>query len=203
MASPDPRPYHHGDLRRTLIDAAVAEIATSGPANLSLRGLARVAGVSHAAPAHHFGDKVGLFTAIAAEGFNLLSARTSEVVDAPDALMQAGIIYIRFAFEHRGYFEVMFRPDLYAPDDPDLLAARDRAFDVLFRAAREGAGLSSDADVSGLVAAAWSVVHGFATLSLTGNFDGQLPADFDQAIGAVATGIAGLGSIVARQFGSG
>ena len=65
--------YHHGDLRRALIDAALQDIAASGPANLSLRALARSAGVSHAAPAHHFRDKSGVFTAIATEGFQLAS----------------------------------------------------------------------------------------------------------------------------------
>ena len=66
--------YHHGDLRRTLLVAAAAAIDESGPAALSLRDLARRAGVSHAAPAHHFTDKAGLLTALAAEGFDLLAA---------------------------------------------------------------------------------------------------------------------------------
>ena len=58
------RPYHHGDLRRALIDAALDEITAEGPARLSLRHIARRAGVSHAAPAHHFKDKAGVFTAM-------------------------------------------------------------------------------------------------------------------------------------------
>ena len=67
------RPYHHGDLRRALLDAALAEIAEGGPGQVSLRELARPVGVSHAAPRHHFGDKRGLLTAVAVEGFELLA----------------------------------------------------------------------------------------------------------------------------------
>ena len=70
---PSGRPYHHGDLRRALIDAAVGVIEHEGLAALSLRDLARRVGVSHAAPVHHFGDKAGLLTAVAAEGFSKLA----------------------------------------------------------------------------------------------------------------------------------
>jgi AcrR family transcriptional regulator len=72
-ASKDARPYHHGDLRRALLEAAVQAIAEVGPAAVSLRDLARRVGVSHAAPAHHFGDKAGLLTAVAADGFRRLA----------------------------------------------------------------------------------------------------------------------------------
>ena len=66
-------PYHHGDLRRTMLAAAVSAITESGSAAVSLRELARRAGVSNAAPTHHFGDKAGLLTAVAAEGYDLLA----------------------------------------------------------------------------------------------------------------------------------
>src|SRR5215213_11204294 len=72
--SKDARPYHHGDLPRALLEAAVQAIAEVGPAAVSLRDLARRVGVSHAAPAHHFGDKRGLLTAVAAEGYRLFAA---------------------------------------------------------------------------------------------------------------------------------
>jgi len=67
------RPYHHGDLRRAVLDGALEAIETSGPAALSLREVARHARRPHAAPAHHFRDKPGVLTAIAAEGFTLIA----------------------------------------------------------------------------------------------------------------------------------
>jgi len=188
-------------LRRALLHAAVARVEEVGPSNVSLRDIARRAGVSHAAPAHHFGDKTGLFTAIAAEGFVLLASKTTPVVHRDDALLQTGIVYVRFAVEHRGYFEVMFRPDLYRESDPELIRARERSLEVLYRAARQGAGLPGSRDVTGLAVAAWSVVHGFATLWLAGNFREQLPADLEAGAAIVAEGIAKLGEVIGSQIG--
>jgi len=196
-----PRPYHHGDLRRALLTAAVAQLDEVGPSSVSLRDIARRAGVSHAAPAHHFGDKTGLFTAIAAEGFGLLTSRTTPLVDRQDALLQTGVVYVQFAVEHRGYFEVMFRPDLYREADPNLVCARDKSLEVLYRAARQGAGLPDGGDITGLAVAAWSVVHGFATLWLAGNFREQLSGNLDADASIVAEGVARLGEIIRRQIG--
>lgn len=120
----DTRAYHHGDLRRALLAAALEAVGEVGPAALSLRDLARRAGVSHAAPAHHFGDKAGLLTALAAQGFDLLAQTLTE---ADDDLLEAGVAYVDFAVTHRAYFEVMFRPELYRADDAELIAARGRA----------------------------------------------------------------------------
>ena len=104
------RPYHHGDLRRALLAAAVEMIAEAGPAALSLRALARRTGVSHAAPAHHFGDKAGLLTAVAAEGYRLLAAALRDAYERTGSFLEVGVAYVRFALEHQPYFEVMFRP---------------------------------------------------------------------------------------------
>src|SRR5947208_17140860 len=111
--------YHHGNLRRVLIDCALAAIAERGAANLSLRDLARRAGVSHAAPAHHFGDKRGLLTAVAAEGYRRLAGLLGPTDATTPGLAEVGVAYVRFAVEERPYFDVMFRPDLYDPADPD------------------------------------------------------------------------------------
>ena len=148
--------YHHGQLREAILAAAVDAIETDGLATLSLRDLARRAGVSHAAPAHHFRDRAGLLTALAADGFRLLSdALTAAGTD----FLERGVAYVRFGTSHRAHFEVMFRPDLYHPDDPDLVAAQQRASDLLYSGAATVAG---DAGTTGL--AGWSLVHGLTSL---------------------------------------
>ncbi|MFG3638689.1 TetR/AcrR family transcriptional regulator [Micromonospora sp. NPDC047762] len=159
------RAYHHGDLRRALLAAALEVVGEVGPAALSLRDLARRAGVSHAAPAHHFGDKAGLLTALAAQGFDLLA---ETLTAADDDLLEAGVAYVDFAVTHRAYFEVMFRPELYRADDAQLTAARSRAGAALRSgvAALSNGGAPSDTDRDSL--AAWSIAHGFATLWLAG-----------------------------------
>ncbi|MER6990379.1 TetR/AcrR family transcriptional regulator [Saccharopolyspora hirsuta] len=162
------RPYHHGDLRAALLSAAVEMIADHGTAQLSLRELARRAGVSHAAPRHHFGDKPGLFTALAAEGQQLL---TEELLAAAPDLREMGVRYVGFAVRHPGHFEVMQRPDLWRADDPDLLAAKA----ATARALRAGlpAGLG-EAEAERAALAAWSLAHGFATLTLSGTLPPQV-----------------------------
>jgi len=197
---PPPRPYHHGHLQRTLIDAALAEIEVAGPTALSLREIARRAGVSHAAPAHHFGDKAGLFTAIATEGFRLLRESTFPVATGPDGLLLTGVAYVEFAIRHRAHFEVMFRPELYRSDDPELLAAREASFAVLYATARRGAGLGQEQDVTPLALAAWSVVHGFAALWLSANLQDDF-GDLQAAIPVLAAGVASLGTVIASQAG--
>ncbi|MGW0556168.1 TetR/AcrR family transcriptional regulator [Streptomyces sp. NPDC002926] len=158
------RTYHHGDLRRAVLTAALDVIRTEGPSALSLRDLARRAGVSHAAPAHHFKDRSGLLTAIATEGYDLLAA---SLADAPD-LRERGVRYVRFAIGHPAHFQVMFQPDLYRPDDPELLAAKARAAEEL----RAGVADRTPVEDEGLMGiAAWSVAHGFATLLLSHNLD--------------------------------
>src|SRR4051794_27469541 len=94
------KPYHHGRLRQAVLEAAVEEIEAVGPAALSMREIARRAGVSHAAPAHHFGDKAGIFTAIATEGYRLITEATSAAAVGDGALVQGGLAYVQFALTH-------------------------------------------------------------------------------------------------------
>lgn len=173
---PPSRPYHHGALRPALLAAATAEISDVGTAAMSLRKVAGRAGVTHTAAAHHFGDKRGLLTALAAEGHHALA-------DALDAARPAGLVamgdaYIRFADEHRPWFDVMFRPELLATDDPALRAASARSFGALTgRAGRaepaQSASRSRRGSGSDLAYGAWALLHGVATLWVTGN----LPVD--------------------------
>jgi AcrR family transcriptional regulator len=162
----DERGYHHGDLRRAILDAALRVIATDGPAAVSLRELARQAQVSHAAPAHHFGGRTGLLTAIAVEGYELLG----EALLSPPtpSFLETGARYVRFALEHPAHFQVMFSPDLYDVDSPELAAARSAARAAL----RQASGPAGSSGASGGRArqlAAWSLAHGFATLWSSGN----------------------------------
>ncbi|MFB8082632.1 TetR/AcrR family transcriptional regulator [Streptomyces sp. NPDC056013] len=159
--------YHHGGLRQAVLDAALDVIAAEGPGALSLRDLARRAGVSHAAPAHHFKDRTGLLTALATEGYGLLA----EALAAAPELRERGVRYVRFAIEHPAHFQVMFQPDLLRADDPDLLAAKERASAELRAGVAELTDVP-DARTAGI--AAWSLAHGFATLLLTHNVTGAL-----------------------------
>jgi AcrR family transcriptional regulator len=182
----DARPYHHGDLPRVLLQAAVEAIDEVGPAAVSMRDLARRAGVSHAAPAHHFGDKAGLLTAVATDGFRRLAATLGDTYQATGSFLEVGVAYVGFAVTHRAHFEVMFRPELYHPDDPELVQAREQARALLYPPATKAA---TSPDAGGEVragVAAWSLVHGLATLWLNHNLPPQLGDDPEQITREVA-----------------
>src|SRR5262245_11836715 len=177
-------PYHHGNLRRVILDAALEEIADQGPMELSMRELARRAGVSHAAPGHHFGDKAGLLTAIAVEGFELLTVALRRANEC-GGFSEVGLAYIAFAVDHHAHFEVMYHPDLYRTDDPAVLDARDAAAQLLYGPAEEA---YPDRDAFRVGIAGWSFAHGFASLWTTGNLRHRLqgdPIDAARAIGEV------------------
>lgn len=170
------RPYHHGDLRRALLDQALAAIERDGPAGLSLRELARRVGVSHAAPAHHFGDKVGLLTAVAIEGFDLLAEELKGAFDRTGSFLEVGVAYVNFAVRHRAHFEVMFRPELLRGGDPALAAARGRSRQALY-GPLGSVSLDSQTNTLHAGVAAWALVHGLATLYLDGNLPPALGGD--------------------------
>ncbi|THV32169.1 TetR/AcrR family transcriptional regulator [Glycomyces paridis] len=175
--------YHHGDLRRALIDAAVEAVAEAGPSALSLRAVAKRAGVSHAAPAHHFGDKAGLLTAVAAEGFERFADALEAAWGDTGDFYAVGAAYVRFAIDRRPYFAVMFRPELVHTDDPDLERAAARAAAALHRGSGES---DPDAGFNAAALGAWSLAHGFAELLIAGNFPPAVRADPEAAFKAVA-----------------
>lgn len=162
--------YHHGDLRATLLAAAAEDIAASGVDSVSLRGLVRRAGVSHAAPTHHFGDKRGLLTALAAEGFHRLA---DELESSTGDLRTVALAYIRFALDNPAHFAVMFRRDLLRTDDAALVEARARSGAVLERGVAHLIPGRDGADRRTVQLAAWSLVHGFASLWLDGALTGS------------------------------
>ena len=204
MTTKAARPYHHGQLERAAIDGAVEEVETVGVAAVSMRRIARRAGVSHAALAYQFGDKAGIFTAVAAEGFRLQAEMIGPASDGPNGFINGGQAYIAFALAHRGYFEVMFRPYLYRGDDPKLVLAKDAAFDILFNTARSSLVSHrttpvTDDDVRGLVMAGWSVSHGFATLALAANISELRDADQAALAAQIAQGVITLGELAQQQ----
>ncbi|CAN5611731.1 TetR/AcrR family transcriptional regulator [soil metagenome] len=167
--------HFDGDLRRALLDAAVESIAETGVDHLSLRAVARRTGVSHAAPAHHFGDKAGLLTVIATEGFDQftdeLSSVGSDAVDPLARLSRLGAAYVGFAQRRPVHFAVMFRPQMIRVDDPEFVRASDSAFaalDAQVRACHE-AGWRREADPAALTIGAWALAHGLSVLGATGS----------------------------------
>jgi AcrR family transcriptional regulator len=166
-------PYHHGHLRRALLDAALHTIASDGVAAVNLRDLARRCGVSHAAPAYHFGDRTGLLTAIATEGYDGLAVATADRWAATASFLEVGVAYVRYAVDHPGHFAVMFRPDLVDADDPELVRASTASAAMLYGPVGSVAPVDDD-DLARRIAgtAAWALVHGIATLWLQGSLRG-------------------------------
>jgi len=174
--------YHHGDLKRQLIAAAEELILERGVDGFTLREAARRAGVSPAAPAHHFGDAEGLLAEVAYLGFKefgdaLEAADTRGGEDPQARLYQQGLAYVHFALGNPARFELMFRHSkVDFSKHPALAAAGDRAFKILEDAIRAAtktpAGAPLSPEASGYLMAIWSIVHGFAHLALGGEFDG-------------------------------
>ncbi len=163
--------YHHGDLRAVILTEAARLVAERGADRVSLRELARSAGVSHAAPAHHFTDRRGLFTALAAEGFELL---TRALLDARGNFADAALAYVRFAIEHPGHYQVMFNKPLLDATDAHLAAAEAAAGAELARGVASLRDPKAHADPAGAALAAWSLVHGFSTLWLNDAVNDQV-----------------------------
>lgn len=175
----EPKPYHHGGLRRALIETALQLVTEEQNWTFSLREVARRAGVSHRAPYNHFPEKLDLLAAVAAVGFDRLHdsfARATEGIDDPDALLDVICrTYVRLGLENPALYRLMFGPalsDTGATDRPTIArAAGDRARavleDTILRGARAGAfAVSPDSphDVILAAFAAWSAVHGLTML---------------------------------------
>ena len=160
--------YHHGDLKAVILGEAAALVAERGADGISLRELARAAGVSHAAPAHHFTDRRGLFTALAAEGWRKLAA---ELTGARPDFVDAALAYVRFALDHPGHYAVMFDSSLVDPADPELAAAQKAAGAELAHGVSTLTDARAKTDPQGAALAAWSLVHGFSMLWLNKAID--------------------------------
>lgn len=168
-----PSDYHHGDLPTALRAAAVEVISESGPSGFSLREIARRAGVSHAAPAHHFGDAQGLLNSVAAEGYNVLTAnlqRAATLEATPrDRLIAMGSAYLDTALANPGHYSLMVGHHYTSEDDEELMMASIAAHGILLdfmQSLRDEYNPNlDDLEVEKTATIVWASVHGLVELA--------------------------------------
>src|ERR1700758_1278587 len=173
-------PYHHGALRDALLKAAERVLERDGLAGLTLRAVAREAGVSHAAPTHHFGDLTGLVSELAAIGFRQFNQAMAESCTPETPYPARGLAraraYVAYAQAHPGMYGLMFRTERLDYSRPSLHEAAEASFAGLAHAiaAKRHETISKDAltlDQAAAIARAWSLVHGFTMLLLDGRLE--------------------------------
>ncbi|MEW1756682.1 TetR/AcrR family transcriptional regulator [Streptomyces cyaneofuscatus] len=171
---PQSSTYHHGDLRAACLRAARELLEEDGSAGLSLRAVARRAGVSATAPYRHYADREALVSAVAAEGYRELAGSLAQAHPAPstpDELAAVAVAYVRFALEHPALFRAMFAE----PCDPTS-AERVAATEAISQYVRTIVGATfPDADAGALSTTVWALVHGLAFLHLDGKLDTSTP----------------------------
>lgn len=174
--SAESRPYHHGDLRRALVDAARRLLEAEGPTALSLRAVAREAGVSPAAPYHHFKDKAELLDAVAQEGWDLVSKLMVEAKAGAEGLHQLtalGIAYVCFARDNPALYRVMYdgaRDKEALPED--MQHDKDSAYCMVRDTMIEhGANPDDEVHLELASVAAWCGAHGLAEMAGFKQFD--------------------------------
>jgi AcrR family transcriptional regulator len=163
--------YHHGHLAEAVLARAAELIAADGPYALSLRALAADLGVSHTAPRHHFGSREGVLNALAAQGFRWLAASLAGIREGGGTFLDVGVGYVDFAVRHPAHFQVMFTSNLLDDSDPELDAASRAAFAELTGGVAALDSTVAVEDSAAAVVAGWALVHGIATLALSGNLD--------------------------------
>ena len=166
---PRPEPYHHGDLRAACIAAGLKLVAEGGPDAVTIRGVARLAGVSHTAPLHHFRDRDDLLAGVAEAGFDRLlvaagEATTSPEIDPIERIRRYGLAYIRVAIGSPRLYRLMF--------GEAARSSGNAAYDLLIRLVAES-GLSV-ADPEPVALVLWAQVHGLAGLYAEGKLAGEL-----------------------------
>lgn len=169
-------PYHHGALREALLAAAETIIRRDGLPALTLRAAAREAGVSHAAPSHHFGDLPGLLTELAAVGFARFAAQLKEINASPHRKRWDGArAYVAFAGANPALFQLMFRSDRLDISRPSFVAARAEAYRLLAQARGVVTDTPSVEELGNIIGG-WSLIHGFSMLLLDGRLKPVLAA---------------------------
>lgn len=170
--------YHHGNLRQTLIDIACSDIREKGVDGLSLRAIAKKAGVSANAPYRHFSDKRALLIAIAIVGFEELKARMNEVEQQTHDIIQEfslkGMAYVKFAGDCPEKYKLMFGPAITdRMGDEDLSRAAGESYEMLLTSIQRGidAGIFKDRPVQVLADPIWAMMHGISSLLIDGFFE--------------------------------
>ncbi len=170
---PPPKPYHHGNLRDSLLDAADDVLISHGASGITLREVAKAAGVSHAAPYHHFASLDDLLATVAERGFQRLSAAlapTRQLTDSRERLMQISEIYVNCARAHPSQFRLMFGSLLSRKRQfPSLQKAAEQSFAIVVEAATA---LDKKRGME-LALLGWSLCHGLSNLLIDGVFDGM------------------------------
>ncbi len=172
----DPKPYHHGDLSRALVEAAERLLEREGASALSLRAVAREAGVSAAAPYHHFKDKNELLNAVARLGFEQMGQAMKKAIEGlatPSERMNAvGVAYVCFARENKALYNLMYDPGRDRDFRADAPQSPDSPLAIVMAAIRENA--PPDAaliDIQLSQIAGWCAAHGLAQMAGNKDFD--------------------------------
>jgi AcrR family transcriptional regulator len=171
---PSKATYHHGDLRAACVRAAMDLLEESGETALSLRAVARRAGVSPAAPYRHYADREALVSAVAAVGYRELAERLAAAHPSPatpEQLAGVAVAYVQFALQRPALFRIMFGEPCDR-DDNECVAAT-AAVSLYVRGIVEG--VFPDDDAEALATAIWALVHGLAFLHLDGKLDAANP----------------------------
>lgn len=186
MSTSSNSPYHHGNLRQALLEAALIILEKHGEAGLGLRDLARAVGVSPAAPYRHFDSRAALLEALAVTGFQRFTARMDAVAAAEpeDPMAAMGKTYVVFALQNANLFRLMFSPQLKKDARPGLAMAADAAFETLRHV------IGGDVEAGRIKAlAAWAKVHGLAVLLLDGQIAIRAGEDTEQLIGEIISSL--------------
>jgi AcrR family transcriptional regulator len=181
------RRYHHGDLREALVEGALGILREEGLEALTLRAVARRAGVSQAAPYRHFPDRRALVAAVAERGFNQLQQAMLQRMQESQGrggLKMVALAYVQFGLANPAQYRVMFGPEVAITDD--LPALRETGRGVLGFVAEgirqlQGAGLVGDGDPWKMAVATWATLHGLVMLTLDGQTSGVAP-DIDALV---------------------
>lgn len=181
--------YHHGDLRRAIIDAAIEKLREDSSKELSLRDLAKAIGVSSAAPYRHFSDKAELERCIAEEGFaKFVEAMKQAIAGVPPSEQVAELVSCYFSFEqqHPGHYNLMFQSPASRAHQGDGVGPAYEALDILGAAIRRAGSLSDDGEVRSSAILLCASLHGLVVLNRSGPFT-RLPFGELEQLGLIAS----------------